>query len=767
VARKKIGRNEACPCGSGKKYKRCCLGRGGIASTYTQEDRELAVSALSGWALSNFEEEYLAAEAEAWGDYLDRQDELGDSWFELSDAVVDAWFWFDRPLPDGRLVVDAFLAADLGLSAQARTWLTRMRQTAMRAYEVTDVRPGLSVTLRDLFGGREVTVRERSASRSLQRGGFLGARINWTGASGQPEFDLSLLIIPQTARHDLLEVLEVEREDWVEEHPGEDDLAFWKSMAPFFHLTWLEHLLDLPLPTIRNRDGDDLLYSSLHFEILDQAALATALDQHESLYRLDDGWGWSGEAGGEDTALAHLSLRGEKLVVEVNSAERGERARALVEDLAGAHVLYQLTEHRDLMGEVRERILSRLHDGDAPEPREELPPELEEATLAQYSSHYRAWLDEPVPALDGRTPREAAGQDLLRERLAELLRQLEGFYQHALSEGNPAWDPSWMWDELGLAAPTPDYPPPLAHERLELAHPDLARVAGQVAAEVRRRPGFDDRSDRCHPADLELDLTARRYLEDQPAARSLLHWLSDFELHRRKTFWVDPALAWQLSQTDLDVDAQEFRLPFPALAMVFTDRHALSLAERLVATTRPDSPVCGHFARVLTVFVREAGGELELLLVADALGSDAPEVIEHRIVLAGQLEGTAAGEPVRPLPGLEHLVLNALLVATSPGVQPQQRMAPAERRTPSHGPEPVASDAVWFLPGKITLSRLRQLQDLRRAPGGGELLHRHLVRGHWRRPRKDWKDQRLRWIEPYWRGPDMAAVVEKAYRLVP
>ena len=26
---KKIGRNSACPCGSGKKYKRCCLGRGG------------------------------------------------------------------------------------------------------------------------------------------------------------------------------------------------------------------------------------------------------------------------------------------------------------------------------------------------------------------------------------------------------------------------------------------------------------------------------------------------------------------------------------------------------------------------------------------------------------------------------------------------------------------------------------------------------------------------------------------------------------------
>ncbi|HIE25784.1 TPA: hypothetical protein EYP66_00685 [Candidatus Poribacteria bacterium] len=25
--RKKVGRNDPCPCGSGKKYKRCCMGR--------------------------------------------------------------------------------------------------------------------------------------------------------------------------------------------------------------------------------------------------------------------------------------------------------------------------------------------------------------------------------------------------------------------------------------------------------------------------------------------------------------------------------------------------------------------------------------------------------------------------------------------------------------------------------------------------------------------------------------------------------------------
>ena len=28
MARKKISRNDPCPCGSGKKYKHCCYGKG-------------------------------------------------------------------------------------------------------------------------------------------------------------------------------------------------------------------------------------------------------------------------------------------------------------------------------------------------------------------------------------------------------------------------------------------------------------------------------------------------------------------------------------------------------------------------------------------------------------------------------------------------------------------------------------------------------------------------------------------------------------------
>ncbi len=77
------------------------------------------------------------------------------------------------------------------------------------------------------------------------------------------------------------------------------------------------------------------------------------------------------------------------------------------------------------------------------------------------------------------------------------------------------------------------------------------------------------------------------------------------------------------------------------------------------------------------------------------------------------------------------------------------------------------SEDVYHLPGHIEISRIRQYRQLERFSEGRRLLHRFMVRGHWRRPAKDWQDQRLRWIEPYWKGPDIAAVIERMYKLLP
>jgi hypothetical protein len=59
--------------------------------------------------------------------------------------------------------------------------------------------------------------------------------------------------------------------------------------------------------------------------------------------------------------------------------------------------------------------------GDAP-PRPDLnDPALRQALAEFIADQERGWLDESIPALGGRTPRDAAGDPIGRERLEQLL----------------------------------------------------------------------------------------------------------------------------------------------------------------------------------------------------------------------------------------------------------------------------------------------------------------------------------------------------------
>ena len=43
---KTIGRNEPCPCGSGRKYKQCCQGKGGPAASAGSKATMIVIGAI-------------------------------------------------------------------------------------------------------------------------------------------------------------------------------------------------------------------------------------------------------------------------------------------------------------------------------------------------------------------------------------------------------------------------------------------------------------------------------------------------------------------------------------------------------------------------------------------------------------------------------------------------------------------------------------------------------------------------------------------------
>lgn len=86
----KIGRNDACPCGSGKKYKRCCSGRSATsATTVPQSESAKQEKTTLGQVIANIQQQ--AAEkkevVQQVGVFLLYGDGNGDAWvLEMTDS---------------------------------------------------------------------------------------------------------------------------------------------------------------------------------------------------------------------------------------------------------------------------------------------------------------------------------------------------------------------------------------------------------------------------------------------------------------------------------------------------------------------------------------------------------------------------------------------------------------------------------------------------------------------------------------------------------
>lgn len=782
------GRNDPCPCGSGKKHKVCCLAEQ-RRPPFTERDRAGALHRMFSRLDEDWEDAFERAR-EAWfGPYLGRP--MQDHAEENVAFALDFWFCFDREEPtEGRRPVDAMLRYR-GLTPGERAYLTAVAKSRMSLYEVVDVRPGASITLRDLLTEREVQVRERSASRSVRRWDVVGARV-FVGASGQPEIDGGLFPYNPAHREQLLLAA---RDAFAEHGPRAKE-----HLPPLFAQQWMAEALDVPRVQM---GGHEVKFTTLSWEVVDRGAVLRALAGIQRIVPREgeaDRWTFrDGDGGPESSWRGDVDLEADRLVCQTPTVEDGVQLKALIEDASeGA-----LREAQVTTQSLTEAMAQHGAALDAPE--EPVPEELNDAALDFYARHYRDWLDEPVPALGGRTPRQAARIEAEHEGLTGLLKGLETMYTSALSQGLPAYDPTWMWEELGLGdhpdAPAGRAHPPMAHERMPEIIDGFGALVEELARKWRKRASFDTWTVLTQE-DLEGEEAFRSFVDGQAVGWSdpadlrahlnlvctHLHYAVNFELHLRKTFHVAPALAWMLGETDLDLSGDLLRMPFASFAVVCTDRRTLGLAERLLGSV-DDCELRGQMLQVMSVYVTrwpsESGTELQLSFAFDALAGQWPYLVTRELsfgddddleqILASRpadLQG-AARDPVFTSPilaRLAKLVVAAVLYATSAEADKSRREGagvPGPRRRADEVQTHLSSEEVFYLPGHITISEQRMLASLERTSSGRRMLHRYMVRGHWRRANPAWKDQRPRWIAPYWKGPKLATIIERAYRLEP
>jgi hypothetical protein len=395
-----LGRNTPCWCGSGRRYKQCHLGAPDLPPLPERVGWlcRKAVGFLERYGPSAHDDVMEVARARA----ADPDDDgsLADAFDDpiVMDLALTEGGWFDRFLEER----GALLPADEALLAQSWALVPRT------LYEVLETRPGRGLTLVDLRTGDRVDVAERTFSAEARAGQVVCGRAVHDGETHR--LIGGLFGVPPGREARLLDLLD------------EGD--------PVAIAAWVA-ALSRP-PVLYTREGEPMVECELVVDVADEDATRAFLD---ATYEVEDesrtgSWVEMFPLNQDEKILrARLRLAGTRLRVSTTSEARADRVLATLGTAhLGARVVSDRRRPMDMASVIRraelERALAPEGGGLIPGPAEGSPEVA--AFLEEMRNRFEErWCDEPVPALGGITPRQAADDPSRREALVRLIDSFE------------------------------------------------------------------------------------------------------------------------------------------------------------------------------------------------------------------------------------------------------------------------------------------------------------------------------------------------------
>ncbi len=369
------------------------------------------------------------------------------------------------------LAFEVLLVAD-DLDPYEKEFLLEACRQPVTFWSVQEVDSGSSLKLRDLFTHTEHMVRERQASTVLRKGDIVYTRVISLGQTAimcgmapiffSPDFHFDILNAKETlfgsrrkiSIRDLQEVEPILRE-------------------LYFGLR--RRRLNPQMPILQNTDGDPLEFVKLTYRLncstkaafeklrslnpleAEEVLLADATyDESQELQTVEFSWlkkGNEKHRSWDNTILGNIAIEDGKLIIDVNSQKRCEMIQSEIAERLGDDAILQ-----DRVNESFAEKIAQFKDGEGAEElqreREEQAtlsamPEVQALMKEMAKQHWEDWLNEPVPALRGKTPRQAAKTSTGRERLEALLVDFES---RAVDMDNDAFAPdvTALRTELGM-----------------------------------------------------------------------------------------------------------------------------------------------------------------------------------------------------------------------------------------------------------------------------------------------------------------------------
>ncbi len=359
------------------------------------------------------------------------------------------WYTYDfRDAATRRTLLEHHLETHgAQLTPRERVLLEALRDSWPGVFEAETVEEGRGVHLRDLASGETIFVQDITASRELVRGDCMLSRIEQL--DGKLMFVSDFFSVPPAVKGEFLELIDKDARA-----AGQTRVEYVRRSGNLLYRK-IRNLSDKWLKNLQvvNREGDTVEFCRADYSVLDEPALLVKL---RSLAELKEEPGKPGEAHfawletavqGPRPVYGHVQAGGGHLFLEVQSRIRLQLGRGLLESHAGGLLKHQGDAFQSL-DEIKRQIAASR------EPRERaeaIPAEVEREMILQMKArHYATWADDPLPALGGKTARQAVKTKSGRNTVLDLIRSMENGEARRAKDGELAFDFTPIRKTLGL-----------------------------------------------------------------------------------------------------------------------------------------------------------------------------------------------------------------------------------------------------------------------------------------------------------------------------
>jgi len=477
----KINRNAPCPCGSGKKYKRCCLAKDSAKKNYHLYCLEL-VDRLRPKILEFAKKEkysrYLPQAQDLYWQTL--EEDLDPPEFDKAGFLsFMEWFIHDFIIPDQeKPVIRLFYESRPKLPEEEMKILKDWQEAHLSTHQVKEVTPGIGYLAEDIFTNEEAFIADVASSKRLNKWELITTR----KIKVLDEWQISAtgFINPPQDKSEIHQLIMGRFNEYQKDFPQATLSRFLRVRGYLLNHYHLTRRVKKKLPKFLTSSGEELVFQKAIYDLRDFEAAVKALDLENDFERSkwqedEDGrlkkvdFDWlqrdksehmprvgkdeSGlevmtyfipEPGQEKyLVLGHVTLAPGRLMFEAMGDRRFELGKKRLEEVVKNLVSHRLDSTASAESKIKRSKAKRR------EVSEEIPAEVREALLKDFlDDHYRKWLTKPLPALDGLSPKEAVRTKEGRRQVEDLMRMME--YTHSGQKGNMAYDPSWLRNELGL-----------------------------------------------------------------------------------------------------------------------------------------------------------------------------------------------------------------------------------------------------------------------------------------------------------------------------